>query len=59
MLLIVTSDINECASNATNPCQQDCTNNEAGGFNCSCREGFNQKDFLCEGQSSNNYITHQ
>ena len=44
-------DIDECASNATNPCNQMCTNNN-GGFECSCMIGFQlQSDgFTCEGE---------
>ena len=43
-------DMDECASNATNPCNQICTNND-GGFECSCMSGFQlQSDrFTCEG----------
>ena len=43
-------DIDECASNATNPCNQICTNND-GGFECSCMRGFQLESdgFTCVG----------
>ena len=33
-------DVDECASNSTNNCQQLC-NNQIGSYNCSCSQGFN------------------
>ena len=47
-LLQLIIDIDECALNSTNPCEQICTNGE-GNFSCSCRNGFSQNGFSCDG----------
>ena len=43
-------DIDECASDSSNPCNQICTNTD-GSFECSCMSGFQLESdgFTCEG----------
>ncbi len=46
--VILSIDVDECALNTTNPCEQNCTNT-IGDFECSCFTGFNQTGFECDG----------
>ena len=50
-IIIIITDIDECADDGSNNCDSDramCTN-EIGSFNCSCNDGFSGNGTFCEG----------
>lgn len=45
-------DINECASDSTNECNQNCSNTPAGSYTCYCITGYelDSDDTTCVGK---------
>ena len=49
--IILTTDVNECWNiDSCNATTEDCSNT-IGAFNCSCKEGFNRTNDICEGKA--------